>query len=561
MMKTFCLTLLPVALLGALLGACGGPPAGAPGSEAAPGSTAAGGSPEDGDWIIIHLGAEPATLNPFLEAAGAYTVRVVFGNGGNVYETLLMRDNETLELQPHLAESYEVSENRLTYTFKLRKEARWSDGEALTAHDVKFTFDSVRDPANDTPDVRGYLNDFESAEVVDDQTIVFHAKQPYFLHLTVLGTFLYILPKHIFETGDFNTHAANREPIGSGAYRFESWTTNQQIVLAKRDDYWGAKKPHVDKLVFKIITDDNAAFLELERGGLDEMRMNSEQWVNRASNPAFEEKFNKFKFWSPVDGYVGIVGWIGWNMKRPQFADKRVRQAMTLLLDRQTILDTLFYGMGRVVTGIEFPDNPEYDSSIQPWPFDPQRARQLLDEAGWVDSDGDGIRDKDGVAFKVEWIFPSGQPQFERLATVFKEQLDKAGVSFTLRPLEWASYLESVYKRNFDVCAMSWVSEVESDPYQIWHSSQAEKGSNYVGFINAEADTLMEDARLEFDRDKRVALYHRLHGILHDEQPYTFLYNSERKVAVAKRFRDVIPYAQGFDARDWWVPKSEQRYK
>ena len=139
--------------------------------------------------------------------------------------------------------------------------------------------------------------------------------------------------------------------------------------------------------------------------------------------------------------------------------------------------------------------------------------------------------------------------------------MDKAGVDFTIRMMEWATFLESVTKREFDACTMSWVSEAESDQYQIWHSSQIEKGSNYVGFANDEVDKILEDARLEFDRAKRAESYHRFHEILHEEQPYTFLFNGKRKVAIDKRFENVVFYPAGFDMHEWWVPKEKQRYK
>lgn len=541
---------------------CGGPSPGnvdegtaAPGATGEPQSEPPDGEPQDGDWIVLRLGAEPATLNPYLESSGAYTTQIV----ANVIEPLITRDNETLEWKPLIAESWEISEDHLTYTFNLRKDVTFSDGVPLTAHDVKFTIETILEPTHDTADIRIYLMDVEKVDVDGDYTIRITCSKPYFLHLSALGE-LGILPKHIYSQGDFNTHPNNRRPIGSGPFVFESWETNSLITLEKNESYWREERPHVAKLLYKFITDDNAAFLELQRHGIDRMRLSAEQWVNRASRKSFEEEFHKYTFYSSVDGYLGAFSWIGWNMKRPQFADKRVRQAMTMLLDRQTILDTIFHGLGRVVTGYAFPDSPEYNKTVPHWPYDPPRAWKQLDEAGWVDTDKDGIRDKDGVPLRFEWIYPQGSPEYGRMATVYKEQLDKAGIGVTLRPLEWASFLESVYKRKFDACMMSWVSPPETDPYQIWHSSQTEKGSNYVGFENEEVDRLIEKGRLEFDRGKRALLHQRFHEILHEEQPYTFLFNAKRKVVVDKRFRNINVYPLGFDMHEWWVPKAQQRY-
>lgn len=528
--------------------------------EGAPATNA--GPPVEGDAIAIRLEAEPATLNPNLEIGDAYTQRIVDGYGGNIFETLLVRNRETLKDEPWIAERWEVSEDHLLYTFYLRKDVKFSDGTPLTARDVLFSFESIRNPANLTADKRSYLNDFESATLLDDYTIQFKASKPYFLHLSLFSEgFLAILPKHIYGEGNFNELPANRAPVGSGPYRFEKWDTGQQIVLVKRKDYWGPKKPWVNELHFKFIVDDNAAIQLLKRQEIDEMRMTPEQWVRQATQPAITDHFQKLTLYSPVDGYASAFGWIGWNAKRPFFSDKRVRRAMTMLLDRDTIGKTIYHGLVRVVTGHAFPDSPEYDKTIVPWPFDPETAKKLLDEAGWADTNQDGIRDKDGVPFKFEWIFASGNAEIEQLATVYKEELTKAGIDVTLRPLEWASFLDSVTKRSFDACTMSWASDVQSDPYQIWHSSQAENGSNYVGFNNPEADKIIEEARQEFDEDKRNAMYRKFHAILHEEQPYTFLYNSRRKEVISNRFQGVTPHALGFDMRDWWVPLDQQRYK
>lgn len=514
------------------------------------------GEPVNGDWLIAHLSAEPAVLNPILDMAGAVTNRIV---NRNIYEFLLIRNSETLEYEPMVAESWEVSEDHLVYTFHIRQGITFSDGVPLTAHDVAFTFGAILNPKNDTADIRSYFTKVTSAEATDDYTFVITCNEPYFLHLSTFAD-IWVLPKHIFETEDLNTHPANRKPVGSGPYEFEEWKTGSHITLTKRASHWSNKLPYIDKIRFTIIDDRNAAFLALQRGDIDEIRVTSEQWATKTSTESFEANFHKKTFYSPVDGYVGTFGWIGWNSRRPYFSDKRVRRAMTMLLDRETILEKLMYGLGRVVTGYDFPDSPEYNPNVKAWPYDPEAAWKLLDEAGWKDTDNDGIRDKDGVPFKFEWIYGSGNPVYERMSTVYKEQLDKAGIQVTLRPLEWATFLESVVGRNFDACMMAWVSPPESDPYQIWHTSQAEKGSNYVGFGNAESDKLIEDARLEFDRDKRVKLYHRFHEILHEEQPYTFLYNSKRKSVVSKRFRNVKAYPQGYDFHEWWVPKDEQRY-
>jgi peptide/nickel transport system substrate-binding protein len=280
-------------------------------------------------------------------------------------------------------------------------------------------------------------------------------------------------------------------------------------------------------------------------------------WVNRAGQPDFQAKFNLRSYYPP------FVNFIMWNQRRPQFADKRVRKALTLLLDRQLILETIFHGFGRAAIST-FYDESEINTALKPFPFDPEQAKQLLDEAGWVDSDNDGIRDKDGVPFRFELLIVTGARETDQLTTVYQEELKRAGIEMSIRPLEWATYSERLDSRNFDAAPLAWSnpSVVDADPYQIWHSSQREgKGSNYVGFANEEADKLMEQARLEFDRDKRTKMYYRFQEILQEEQPYTLMYNPQALVAVDKRFRNVRVYKRGLVSREWWVPLELQKYR
>jgi len=313
-------------------------PAGPAPSEASVPEARGAGPAVDGDWLLSRLSNEPAHLNP-LTYSDAYAAALV----DLMFDSMLDRDNETLEIIPKLAEKWEVSEDHLEYTFLLRKDAVFSDGTPLTAHDVKFTFDKLMDPATDAARLRNYYQDITSCEVVDDHTVRFTCARPYFKHLTMLGG-LSVIPRHIYGEGDFNTHTRNREPLGSGPYVFESWETGLQITLARNKRYWG-DKPHVLKRVYTIITNANAAFQVLERQELDTMALTPEQWVNQAAGAEFEAKFNKFQY------YTAFYNYVGWNQRLPQFEDKRVRRALTMLLDRKTILETIFYGLGEVVTG------------------------------------------------------------------------------------------------------------------------------------------------------------------------------------------------------------------
>jgi peptide/nickel transport system substrate-binding protein len=507
------------------------------------------GEPVDGDWLIEHMNSEPATLNPITSVDAAAS-----NVDGYIYESLLKRDEKTLELVPVLAESWEISEDHLTYIFHLKKNIEWQDGHPFTAKDVLFSFERINDPKVDAAHLRSYYRDIEKLEVLDDYTVRYRYRLPYFRALDFCGG-IPIVPAHLFkDSDDFNQHPIGRNPVGTGPYKMDRWVTAKEIVLVRNEDYWG-EKPHLARIVFKIITDPTAALQVLKQGGLDLLGLRPIQWVRQTQSKRFDESFQKLKYYTPSYSYIG------WNLRRPYFSDPRVRRAMTMSVDRKTILDKLLFGLGTVVTGPFYVKGPDYDPAIKPYPYDPEAATALLKDAGWADHDGDSILDKDGAPFSFEFLLSSGSRFGETIATILQENLKRVGIKVVIRKLEWAVFVQRIEEHNFDACTLAWSLGWESDPFQLWHSSQQEaKGSNFVGFTNAEADKLIEEARQEFDPEKRRRMYHRFHQIVHEEQPYTFLFTMESLVAVSRRFRNVQVYPMGIAPREWWVPKSLQRY-
>jgi peptide/nickel transport system substrate-binding protein len=506
-------------------------------------------TPADGDWLINHLSAEPATLNP-ITATDAYASNI----DDYIYESLLKRDEKTLELVPVLAESWEISKDHLTYTFHLKKNIQWQDGFPFTARDVRYSFDRIRDPKVDAAHLRNYYQDIEKLDVLDDYTVRFHYRIPYFRALEFCGG-IPLVPAHLFKpSDDFNSHPIGRHPVGTGPYQLLEWKTGEEIVLVKNERYWG-QKPHLKRIVFKIITDSTVALQVLKQGALDLMSLRPIQWMKQTNNERFQESYAKLKYYLPSYNYIG------WNLRRPLFSDRLVRRAMTMLVPRQTILDKILFGLGVVVSGPFYVNGPDYVHSIEPLPYDPEAAVKLLKAAGWEDHDGDGILDKDGTPFSFEFLITAGSKFAEQLATILQENLKDIGIRMEIIKLEWAVFIQRIQGHDFDACTLGWSLGWESDPYQVWHSSQADKGSNFIGFKNAEADRIIEEARKEFDPDKRHQMYHRLHEIIHEEQPYTFLFTMEALVAVSRRFQNVNVYRMGLAPREWWVPKNLQKYK
>lgn len=515
------------------------------------------GEPEYGDWLVMRVQAEPGTLNP-ITATDAYE-RIV---NSLVYESLTERDFRTLEWKPVLAESWETSPDHLVHTFYLRRDVRWHNGEPFTAKDILYSFERMRDPSVMAAHLRGYYQDVEKLEALDDYTVRFTFSTEYYLSFESAAG-LPIVPQSVFDDGqDFNTHPASRSPVGTGPYRFREWRTGQEIVVERNPDYWrkeAGKQGYVDRVVYRIATDPTTALQMLRAGQLDMMtRFQQVQWARQTSSPQFTEKFHKFEFYVPEYSYVG------WNSLRPFFADKRCRRAMTHLFDREAFVEKVLYGLGHVVSGNLFFKSPYYDSSIEPWPYDPAEARRLLDEAGWVDSDGDGIRDKDGVRFAFTFTIPAASKNAERIATLLKEELDQVGILMDIERLEWALFIEKIQQKRYDASTMAWSLPWSVDLYQVWHSTSAgPNGSNYVSFIHEEADQIIEELRNTFDEDKRIELCHRFHRIVHEEQPYTFLWCSAELMAVDKRFQDVETFRTrpGYDIREWWVPSTMRKFR
>ncbi len=511
---------------------------------------------DDGDWLVYHLNGEPRTLNP-ISVEGSLEGRTVYMR--NIFETLFYYDLEAdhVKLEPVLAESTTRSADGLEITVKLKDNIWFSDGVPITADDVIFTYETIKNPGVDAANIRNYYANFRKVIKIDDRTVKFILNELYWKTIESVGVFE-VMPKHIYEFTDpaeFNRRRSN--PIGSGPYIFEKWDVGQQIVLRRNENYWG-EKPKIKKLVFKIITNSTAALQSLRSGEIDFMKPSSEQFADVSGDEDFKKQFYVLDYWQPSGGYA----FIAWNFNTPFFSDRRVRLAMTLITDRESIAKNLLKGYGRIVTGPFYIFGRQNDPNVKPWPYDPERAKKLLDEAGWVDSDGDGIRDRDGAAFRFKYSYPAGSTTVERIAKLLKDSAEQVGIELTADPLEWSIFIERLNERKFEAATLSWGGTIESDPYQIWHSSQTKgRGNNFIGFNNPQADRLIAQARRTLDADKRYELYHQFHRLLHAEQPYTFLITRPSLALIDRRFENVKIHKLGLEQFEWYVPKARQKYK
>ena len=511
---------------------------------------------DDGDWLIWAMLVEPKTLNQINVDNDIYSRWITLLN---IYEPLMVYDYDKMKLKPHLADSYEISNDGLEITFHLRDDIHFSDGVPITADDVIFTYKTVIDPNVDAANLANLYVDVDRAEKINDRVVKFYMKRPYFKALEVLSFWdIGIYPKHIYQFKDamqFNHRVSN--PIGSGPYVFERWDVGKEIVLRRNENYWGPK-PHIKKVVYKFITNPIAAVQALRAHQVDLAIPEPDQFADLVADEKFNMEFDCLAVWYPGIPFF----YIGWNEDTPFFSETSVRLAMALSINREQIVSKLVKDQGQIVSGPFYINGTQNDSTIKPLPYDPEKAKQLLDEAGWIDHDGDGIRDKNGVPFRFKFIFSAGSDMYTRLASFLKDELAKVGVDVVPDPYEWSVLIPKISDRKFESMVMGWGGDILEDHYQIFHSSQVgNRGSNYVGFRNTQADALLEQIRRTIDPVKSDVLCHQLHRLIHEQQPYTFLFARPNLYAVDKRFQNVKIHNLGLNFLEWYVPKEKQRYK
>lgn len=470
---------------------------------------------------------------------------------GHIYNGLLKYDKD-LNLTGDLAESWNVSDDGLTMTFHLKKGVKWSDGSELTAHDVMATFKTITDPETLSP----YSGDYkmvQSAKVVDDYTFEASYSKPFAPALS--SWTLKILPQKRLEAEDINDSSLKFNPLGTGPYTLTNWKRGEFVHLTARANYF-EHEPYISQLLTRQIPDMDTQFLELKAGNLDSMGLKPLQFTRLTDTARFKKTFNKYKYLS--NGYT----YMGFNLNNNLFADKQVRQALSYAVNRQEIVDGVLYGQGLPLACPFKPGTWAYNNTIAPYPYDVQKSKQLLKNAGWVDSDGNGILDKDGQEFEFTVVTNQGNDLRKMTAELMQQAFKEVGVKMNINVQEWSTFIENtINKRQFDAFILGWSLSPEPDPYDIFHSSKTgEKEFNIVGFNNEEADKMMDKARGTFDQVERKKYLDRFQEILHDEQPYLFLYAPYSLIAVHKRIQNIEEAPAGISHNfiDWYIPQELQ---
>lgn len=528
--------------------------------------------------VIAHITIQPDGLHPFNDNS---TIRSYIFN--YTQKTLIKLDIESLEYIPSLVKAMPVaSADNLSFEYEIKEGVLWDDGTELNAEDVAFSVKLMLCPLTNNAQIRSnYSTVIKSIELDPSNPMKFtmHAQNVHWDNKFIFSelymvqknlwdpngvlnnvTFAELLSENFKETtvlsdffNNYNNADNSYKPhklLGLGAYQVTEWEASQYITIEKKKDWWGAKdfsiynKAYPDKIIFKIITEDASSYLALKNQEIDVttsigtvklMKLQEREYFNNNYDSDFLDQYS--------------FSYMGLNMKpdgikqKPFFVDQKVRRAMAYLIPVDEIIEVMMHGQGSRQASLISPLKSTYNDTLKLIPLDIEKAKELLTQAGWVDTDEDNIRDKmiNGVktpfSFKLSYM---SSPISKEIVLMIKESLYKAGVVAEPTPMDFTLFYKNAMDHNFDGMMGGWGGSASySNPMQLWHtSSWVTKGSNFCGFGDAESDALIEEANLTLDKEKHNNALLKLQAKVYEDQPYVFLYATKRKFAIHKRFKN-----------------------
>jgi peptide/nickel transport system substrate-binding protein len=487
----------------------------------------------DARTLVVGTRAEPKSLNPV-----AITSSEGHQIAGLVFLKLLEEQDDFMSFKPQLASSWTWSTDSLAVTFHLRPDARWSDGDPVTADDVRFTWEVQVDTTVAWPSA-SIKSKIRDVEVKDARTVVFHFKERY-LYQVMDANDGVILPKHLLggvARAELKNAPFGRAPVGDGPYALARWESGQYLELASNPRYFGSQ-PRVNRVVFKFVPDAVTLVSQLKAGEIDLL-----EGVQPGDLASIRQ--------SRPDVAVATVpsrrmSFIAWNEKRPPFDDREVRRALTMGIDRAEIVRTVWQGYASECTSPIVPLLWAFDPSIAAIPFDPDGARAQLADRGFKDSDGDGILDKGGKPLQIELLVNDAQNRVD-VVTLVQAYLKKIGVRVDVRVMEYNAYIDRILATDYDAALVEWKATTKVDLTGLFHSkSMRPKGFNFVSYANPEVDRLIDLALTKTDTASARALWNRVQKVVYDDQPYTFIAVPKEITALDDRFCNVTPSAISF---------------
>lgn len=490
-------------------------------------------TPQPGGDLVVGVSGNPTTFNPIYwsDVSPSGAISGLIFNG-------LVRFDGNLSPEPALAERWETSEDGLSWTFYLRKDVKFSDGDPFTAEDVKFTFDIPLSKDYGGPRASEF-GAIKSVDIVDDYTVNFTLKEPKvgFIYTAQYG----ILPAHILKDvpiKDLGKHEFNtKNPVGTGPFKFVEWKDGQFVKLARNENYFEGA-PYLDSMTFKFIQDPNAFIAQLQTG---EIQVTGVQ-------PSDFETVEKFQ----NDGQVSIISfpsfsysYIGYNLTNPLFQDKKVRQALTMAIDRQGIIDSVLSGRGTIANSSLPPASWAYDDSKIPvYDFDTEKAKTALAEAGWKDTDGDGILDKDGKKFSFELLTGNANKAWADVVVIVQQQLKEVGIEVKPEVMEWSAFVNNhLLAKKFDAVLASFSVGLDPDQSFLFSTDAIKTGYNIVSYSNPEVDSLFKEQLSIMDQEERKVVISKINSIIGEDSPFTFMYYNTNDIAIPANLKGMADKA------------------
>ncbi len=528
------------------------------------------------DAVIVHQLSDPTGLHPHntSDAGSSELKRLLFHQ--------LLDYGVDMKLVPLLAKELptftKLDNGGMTIDYEIRPEATWDDGKPITADDVEFSFKAVKNPKVDAPSLRPYFEFISDFKKYPDnpKKFTFICSELNFIWDHATGTDVNIVPKHLYDpkglsdkysfkeiaTGAdkiidskenlefakaYNDIKLQREVFyGSGAYDLVKWNTDQNITFERKENWWGDKLRGTNHyfadgpqtVTYQTVNERTSAYTALKSEKLDIVRsVRAKEWVTDfPKSDKIQKNFNL------LDPPYLVYTHLGLNIRTPKLKGKKTRQALAHLVDAESINENISYGLQRRVVGPIHPSfKDDYNNDLKLYDFSVEKAKALVKEDGWEDTDGNGIVDKviDGkrIDLKITFNYNQGNDTRKQIGLVFKEAARQAGIEIEVIPMEWSVFMERLKANKIEMWYGGWVFDPRpSDPKQIWHTSSYGGGSNYTGFGNAKTDKLIEDIALEMDASKRSALYKEWQAILHEEVPYIFMFTGSNHMAVHNKF-------------------------
>ena len=530
-------------------GAAGAHVSAAPGAAGALGAIAGSGAGHRGGTLVVGWSSEPVGVNEMIYPPNYLSDEMLRQLFVQLVQEQGDFEHHPPTVVPALATSYDWSADHKLLTFHLRQ-AQWSDGAPLTAEDVRWTWQLAKRPefAASQNGKKKWITD---VEVIDPHTVRFHFDHVYSTQLLDANEGS-ILPKHAWEKLPLDQWGARgdwfrQHLVVSGPYDLESWQSQQELVLKRNERYWKRDRPLIERVVIRIIPNQNNLLTQLQTGALDFVQNLSPQDAKKVSaNPRLQLLPLWFRSW------VGVV----WNTNRPPFGDAEVRRALTLGIDRQGLVDAIWGRYAAVSDSPVLNHVWAHDPTLRPWPYQPEEARRILAARGWKPGPG-GILQRGGRPFSFELLTNTGNQQRGDAAVMIQAQLARIGVDARVRQLEFNTLSDLLTKGSFDASILGSTMDTGLDLTSQFHSSEI-GSNNLTHYSNPEVDRLIDDSMRQPEIAKALPDLLQIQRILHRDQPFTFLWESQRINASNRRLHDVrsnMLYAF-FQLEDWWLDQA-----